>query len=246
MAWDFLGTFNKSQFERFMAFARSQLVLIDARIAHLEAEKVRVGVPVFKYGTDGALQGYTADPSNSYIAKLLFAYEVQGGNPFLDLVIRTRNDPVYKLRGDQQAMPQLMSNGEVIGAPGLADAASAVLMRSAREWLEATLDARMGNLERKIRRTLDYYDQLDLEVQLLGVIRMSPDTAGSLEYVAKGVSDLITDGTYRPIYDDKGSDERGTLTYAPFSSYDSGPNSPPEVSDSFRRQDDGAKRKGEA
>lgn len=246
MAFDWGGTFNKSQFERFMAFARSQLPLVGARIAHLEAEKLRVGVPIFKFGTDGLVQGYTAEPANSYVAKLLVAYEVQGGNPFLDLKVRARNDPVFKLRGDQLAMPQLMSNGEVIGAPGLADAASARLMRLAREWLEPTLDARMGVLERKIRRALDYYDQLDEEAKALSYITASPDTAGSLEFVAKAITDLITDGTYRPIYDDKGTDEAGMLTYAPFSSYDSGPNSPPEISDSFRRQDDGAKRKGEA
>jgi hypothetical protein len=203
-------------------------------------------VPIFKYGQDGSLQGYTADPANSYIAKLLVAYEVQGGNPYLDLAVRARNDPVYKLRGDQGAMPQLMSNGEVIGAPGLADAASAQLMRLAREWLEGTLDARMGVLERKIRRSLDYYDQLDEEAKLLGYIVMSPDTAGSLEFVAKGIYDLFTDGTYRPIYDDHGKDPRGVLAYSPFSSYDSGPNSPADMANSFRRQDDGAKQKGES
>jgi len=240
------GTFNKSQFDRFIAFARSQIGLIDARIAHLEAEKLRIGVPVFKYGSDGLLQGYSADPPNSYIAKLLVAYEVQGGDPFLDLTLRTRNDPVYKLRGDQGAMPQLMSNGEVIGAPGLADAASAQLMRLAREWLEATLDARMGNLERKIRRVLDYYDQLDEEGKLLGYIKMSPETAGSLEFVAKGIEDLFSDGTYRPISNDNKGDPGAMLTYAPFSAYDTGPDSPGEVADSFRRQDNGAKRKGEA
>jgi hypothetical protein len=244
MSFDFNGTFNKSQFDRFMQFARAQLPLVSARITHLEFEKIRIGVPVFKYGDDGAALGYTADPTTSYVAKLLSAYEAQGGNPYLDLTIRLRSDPIYRLRGDQQGMSQLMSNGEAIAQAGLADAESANLMQQAREWLKDVLDARVGHLERKIRRALDYYDQLDDEVKLLTAIVASPDTAGSLEYIAKGIMDLITDGTYRPIYNDNGTDERGTLAYAPFSAFDSGPNSPDDVSRSPRRQDDGAKAGG--
>jgi len=245
MPFDWNGTFNKSQFDRFMKFARSQTALVSARIDHLEAEKIRIGTPIFKYGTDGSLVGYTADPPTSYVAKLLAAYEAQGGNPFLDLVIRLRSDPVFRLRGDQQGMSQLMSNGEVIGQQGLADAASARLMQEAKEWLVATLDSRMGHLERKIRRSLDYYDQLDSEVKLLTAIIGNTDAEGSLEYIANGISDLISDGTYRAIYNDNGSDERGALTYAPFSAYDTGPDSPEDVSTNYRRQDDGAKRSGE-
>jgi len=245
MPFDWNGTFNKSQFDRFIKFARSQTTLVSARITHLESEKIRIGLPIFKYGTDGSIVGYTADPPTSYVAKLLAAYEAQGGNPFLDLSVRLKTDPVFRLRGDQTSMSQLMSNGEVIGQQGLADAASARLMQAAKEWLTATLDSRMGHLERKIRRALDYYDQLDDEVKLLTVIIGSADAEGSLEFIANDIMDLITDGTYRAIYNDNGADERGALTYAPFSAYDTGPDSPEDVANNYRRQDDGAKRSGE-
>lgn len=48
MSHDFLGTFNKSQLDRFLAFARTQLPLVDARIQHLEAEMNRLGVAAFR------------------------------------------------------------------------------------------------------------------------------------------------------------------------------------------------------
>ena len=245
MPFDWNGTFNKSQFDRFRLFARTQLKLISARIQHLEAEKFRIGEPIFRYGSDGAAIGYTADPDTSYVAKLLVAYEVQGGNPYLDLTIRLKKDPIYRLRGDQTNMSSLMSNGEAVGQAGLADSVSALAMQQAKEWLTATLDYRMGYLERKIRRALDYWDQLDSEVTLLKTIRSSADTPGSLEYIAADIAELFSDGTYRAIYDDHGKDERGALAYAPFSSYDSGPNSSDEVSQNPRRQNDGAKGAGE-
>ena len=99
MSHDFLGTFNKSQFDRFLAFARSQLPLIDARLLHLNAELARVGIVIFRYD-NGVPLGYAADPPQSYLGKMLAAYEVLGGNPFRDLRVRLRTDPVFIRRGD--------------------------------------------------------------------------------------------------------------------------------------------------
>ena len=248
MAFEFGGTFNRSMFDRYMKFARSQTVMTASRIAHLNAEKQRVGVPTFKFDDKGSVLGYTASPPTSYVAKLLSAYEAQGGDPYLDLAIRLKDDPLYRLRGDHSGMSQLMSNGEVIGQNGLADAESAKLMHKAKEWLYVTLDYRMGSLERKIRRALDYYDQLDDEILLLKAIMASADTEGSLEYIANEIMDLITDGTYRVIYDDKGTDPEGKNVRAGFSSFDSGPATSNEALAGYgpRRQDDGFKNAGES
>ncbi len=248
MAFDFLGTFNASQLNRFLAFARSQVPLIDARINHLEAEVSRVGSAMFTY-EQGVPKEFLADPAESYVGKLAAAYEVQGGNPFQDLRTRTKTDPVYAVRGTESTPVQYMSNGEVIGSRGLADATSAELMRAARKWLDDTIKGRFDRLERKIRRMLDYADQLQEEIDYLNSIKAAVSTDGSLEQIAEQLTTLLTDPNYRAIFDDAGNDPFGLTTYAPFSSYDAVPpedaNVVARVGDSAQRQNTGFVGPGE-
>jgi len=216
---DFLGTFNKSQFERFLAFARSQLPLAADRIQHLQAEVSRIGTITFRY-SKGVPQGFASDPPESYLGKLLSAYEVLGGNPFIDLRVRLRTDPVFLVRGTETDGPQYMSNGEVIGAKGLSDSPTAELMRSAQIWIDDVMQARFASLERKIRRAVDYSDQLQLEIANLKTIQLAAASAGSLEYIAAQINQFLTDQNYRAVFDDGGGDKFGFNVYAPFSSYD--------------------------
>ena len=239
---EYLGSFNRSQFSRFIAFARSQLPVVAGRISHLEAEISRIGVLTFRY-QKGVPLGFAASPSTSYLAKLLAAYEVMGGNPPIDLRTRLRTDPVFVVRGTEDLAPQYMANGEVIGAKGLADGVTAELMRNAREWLYDTLHYRFGGLERKIRRSVDYADQLQLELQRLQIIQLSATTSGSLEFIASQIEQLFGDQNYRAIFDDSGSDPYGLNTYAPFSSYDTGPDR--GTSESAQRQNSGFVGPGE-
>jgi len=247
VSFDYLGTFNRSQFERYIAFARSQVTLVDARIQHLEAEIARVGSIVFRYNK-GVPIGYSADPAESYLGKLLGAYEVLGGDPFVDLRVRLWNDPVYLVRGTETNPAQYMSNGEVIGQSGLSDAPTAELMRQSRTWLDATLHGRFGALERKIRRAVDYSDQLRLEIANLEVIKLTATATGSLEYIATQINQYFSDKNYRAIFEDNGSDKFGFTVYAPFSSYDVGPSTTPginRVATSPQRQNDGFVGPGE-
>lgn len=217
MAYDFLGTFNQAQFDRYSEFARNQLELVDLRIKHLEAEMIRIGVVVFRYD-EGIPQALTADPETSYMAKLLAAYEVQGGHPFYDLRTRSRSNPIFLQRGDEVTSPHTMSNGEAIGGKGLADGPSAELVRRSREWLDETLQSRFGRLERKIRRALDYRDQLELEVSQLKVLQSELTTANSLEDLLARIQQLIDDPSYRALTTD--TDPFGLLVNALYSSYD--------------------------
>jgi hypothetical protein len=219
VAYDHLGTFNRSQFERFLAFARAQLPQAPARIQHLKAEVQRVGSVVFRYD-QGIPKGYAADPPESYLGRLLGAYQVLGGDPFLDLRVRLKNDPVYLLRGTESTTPQLMSNGEIVGAKGLSDAPTAELMREARAWVDDTLISRFESLERKIRHQMDYSDELKAEIVRLTTVQMAVETTGSLEYIAAQINQYLADQNYRAVYDDGGSDKFGFFVYAPFSSYD--------------------------
>lgn len=235
MAYDLLGTFNSSQFARFLAFAKAQLPLVQDRIQHTEAEIQRIGSVVFRYNK-GVPQGYSADPPESYLGKLLGAYEVLGGNPFIDLRTRLRNDPVFLLRGTEAQSAQAFSNGETLGGKGLSDAPTAELMHDAKGWLDTTLKYRFDGLERKIRKAIDYADELRTESAQLGIITKTASVTGSLEYVALQITQYLSDHNYRAVYDDAGSDKFGLNVYAPFSSYDVGTE---RTADSAQRQNTG-------
>lgn len=241
MAFDWLGTFNQAQLDRYVSYARAHLDLVDARVAHLSLEQVRIGLVIFKRDASGSVVGYTADPTESYMGKLLAAYEVLGGNAFLDLDLRLRHDPVYRQKGSEATgLSQYMSNGEVIGTPGLADADSAVAFQQMRQWLDPTIERNLNRLERKLRRAMDYYDQLQLEIDVLNLIQQSEKTVGSFDNALQEIGRLMDSPTYRAIH--KGTDPRGAENYAPFSSYDINENRSP--ADSTQRQDSGLIRKG--
>lgn len=233
-----LGTFNKSQWDRFIAWARTQVDSVPDRIDHLEAEITRVGRITFAW-EGGTPKGFTAAPSTSYLAKLLAAYEVLGGNPPYDLRTRLKTEPVVVVPGDTNTAPHTMSNGEVIGARGLADAVTAELSRKAQEWLLETMHWRHGRLERKIRRALDYKDQLEEEQERLRLITQAATTPDSLENIAEQVELLFKDRSYRAIFDDGGKDPYGLTAYAPFSAYDRDTSDVPEL---VQRQQGGPQR----
>ena len=224
MAHDFLGTFNKSQWDRFLAFARSQIGLIDRRITHLQAEVERIGQISFAFDSNGAPIGFTGGSTQTYIGKLLAAYEVLGGSPAHDLRTRLRSQAVFVIPGSDTESPTLMSNGEPIGERALADGFSAELSRLAQEWLFETMDWRFDRLERKIRRALDYREQLEVEIGRLQLIQKAVDVPESLEHTASEIEQLFADPNYRAIYADlSGNDPYGLKTRAPFSSYDVDP-----------------------
>lgn len=231
MAFDILGTFSQGQFDRFAAFVRDQRGLVPARIDHLTAELGRVGVLAFAYGAGGIPTSFTADPVDSYIGKLLAVYEVLGGDAFYDLNLRSATQPIFLLKADETTSPQLFSNGEVVGTPGLADAPSALLIQQARAAFTDVLDYRKEYLERKIRRMLDYSDQLQQEIAVLNVIAGDVTTTGSIEDLFARIQGLIQDKSYRAITPSK--DPFGKKAYAPFAAYD--PGSKGATSESYER-----------
>lgn len=250
MAFDFLGTFNRSQFQDFLAFARSQSQYITARIRYLNSEAVRLGTVIFTYN-NGVPTGYSARPDNSYLAKLLAAYEVLGGNPFVNLRVRQKSQPVYIVQGTETEPAQFTSSGEVIGGRGLLDGPTAELSRAAQGWLDETLKARFNRLERKIRRAMDYRDELENEIVQLRVVQLAADSEGSLEFIATRIEEYLNDNNYRAIYDDRGKDRWGLKVYAPFSSYDAGPSEDPNADVNreritAQREDGGYKGPGES
>lgn len=227
MAFDFNGTFNASQYQRFAAYARSQLQDVGARINHLAAEQQRIGVLTFAYDASGQPLAYTPQPVTSQLGQLLAIYEMLGGDAFYDLNVRLVTQPVVLLKGDETTPAQVLSNGEIMGQAGLADRGTAELMDQARGWLSDVLDGRKEQLERKIRRLIDYQDQLAAEQELLATITAGADVETSLEGIFAAMQAYLDDPTYRPVYDDKGKDPFGKMTYAPMLPYSSGPDRVP-------------------
>jgi len=226
MPFYFGGTFNKSQFERLTEYARKQLLLIDERIKHLTVEQGRVGYLRFTYDAAGRPTEYKTGAecgSPTYIGKLMQAYEALGGDAFYELQTRSLADQsVFLPTGSEVSAPKVMSNGEPLTAQGLADAPTAQYVQRLKSFMAATLDRRAA-LERKIRRMLDYGDQLQAEIDELKKIKQSADVANSLENIVTEVNQLFANKNYRAIIDDKGKDPFGKLTHAPMSEYDPGP-----------------------
>lgn len=223
MSWDFLGTFNRSQFDRLASFVRAQAADIDARIQHLSAERTRIGVIAARFDK-GEVVAYKGDPAESYIGKLLAAYEVLGGDPFFDLQVRQKKtQPLFLLRADEGAPARRLSDGRVIGSEALADAPSARLVQQLTSWLPEALEYKREALERKIRRALDYSDQLEDEIRLLTLIKQEKEVSGSAEHILEELRLLIEDRTYRAIADDGGKDPSGLMTHAPFLALEPGP-----------------------
>jgi hypothetical protein len=223
---DFLGTFNGSQFARLADFATKQVSDVDARIQHLTAERIRIGVISFKFDK-GAVDTYNATPG-SYIGKLLAAYETLGGDPYHDLQIRanTPTQAIHVVRGDENSSAKRMSDGRVVGTEGLADSSSALLVQKLQGWMHEAGQYKREALERKIRRALDYADQITEEIQLLGVIKQGKETDGSVANIIDQIRQLMADRNYRAISDDKGQDPNGLMAYAPYAAYEPGPSRP--------------------
>jgi hypothetical protein len=171
---------------------------------------------------DGTPIGYTPDSETSYLGQLLIAYEVLGGDPQHDLQVRSITDPVYLQRGSESTPALMMSNGEPVAQKGNADAVTARLISSMRGWADDSIHRRRDYLERKIRRTIDYSDQLQAEISLLQTIQKDVTSNGSLEKIISDIDQLFSDKSYRAIYDDNGKDVYGKLTYSPFSAYEPG------------------------
>jgi hypothetical protein len=227
VAYDFGGTFNNHQFARAAAFAQNQQVDVPGRITHLAAEIQRIGTIVFQYDAGGNPTGYSADPPTSYIGKLVMAYEVLGGDALFDLQIRSMSQSVFVVAGTNTTPSQQLSSGDIIGMPGQMDALSSNLIQQMRAWTPEAIQYKRENIERKVRRAMDYADQLNAEIQTLTIILNSSATSGSLADTVSQVMTLLADPTYRATNTDTSGDIHGKRSRAPFSQWDAGPNRGP-------------------
>lgn len=222
MAFDFLGTLNVSQLLRQTQFIDGQASLIQGMIDHLQFEQGRIGT-IKMTRANNIPVSYTVD-AQSYIGKLVAAYVALGGDPYYDLNIRTIEEPVYLEKGTEATgTGRRMSNGEVVGAPGLGDKPSALLVRSLRAPFVEVIRARRDYLERKIRRALDYYDQISQEISDLEAALAVASNQSVTDSTVAALGDLTKDPVYYALYNDQSyPDPLGLYTHAPIAPYEPG------------------------
>lgn len=223
MAFLFNGTFTVSQFTRFKEYVLAQKALIDARVAHLEAERDRIGDLSVAFDSSGNPTHVASDDQDTYLGRLFGAYEALGGDIEFDLQVRSTAQPVFRLPGDANRPAQLLSNGEVISYAGLGDAESALVMQAMRGWVDQDLNRRRESLERKIRRAIDYAEQLDAEIGQLKLLQRDEDVEGSLKHYVKVIENLAANRQYMAITNDENSpDPHGRFAKAPIAGYTPG------------------------
>lgn len=219
------GTFNNHQLSRLVSFSQNQFVDAPGRIIHLSAEIGRIGNILFQYDSGGNPVSYTAGPSNSYIGKLVMVYEILGGDPLFDLNVRSQVQAVYLVPAADHLSPaQQLSSGDILGQPGLNDALSSSLVQQMKTWTEEVIQYKRENLERKIRRAIDYVDQLTAEKNLLVIATSGETIVGSVSSIVTQLAVLLADPTYRAVYVDLINDYLGKLTHAPFGALNPNPN----------------------
>jgi hypothetical protein len=198
---------------------------VPERILHLTAEIGRIGSLTFVYDAGGNPVSYSAGPNNSYIGKLMMVYEILGGDPLFDLQVRSQAQAVYLVASADHMTPaQQMSSGDIVGSGGLNDALACSLIQQMKAWTEDVIQYKRENIERKVRRALDYVDQLTAEKNLLLTATSNSMTSGSVASITQQITTLLADPTYRAVYNDTNNDYHGKLTHAPFGAYNPGPN----------------------
>ena len=139
---------------------------------------------------------------------------------------QAKSQALFLMSGDETRAANMLSNGRVVGTQGLMDAASAIPVQQIREWMNDSIQYKREALERKIRRALDYSDQLGTEMALLNTIQASDQVDGSLANLLAAINTLITSQQYRAIADDQGKDPTGNYAYAPYIGLEPGPERP--------------------
>lgn len=168
MAYDFFGTFTTAQWLDFKDFVYTQRVELESRLRWLNAELTRIGVFTTDYADDGTPVSFFA-PANTYAGKLLAAFRMLGGVPERDMLLRTRDNPVFLQSGSP-----ISSGGDGHGTvytnmrrdrgTDRYDRALGLAVGKVKTWNIEAIKLKKENLEYKIKRALDYSDQLQQEV----------------------------------------------------------------------------------
>ncbi len=203
MAFNMYGTFSSGQWECFKAFARIQKVDVQLRINWLQKQLSMNGI--FQTTYDGPNPVSFSASAGSYAAKLIAAYRVLGGVPERDMLLRTSDIPVFKTKGtsiqDQVTgdtsggFSDTFSNGRRERGSQRFDRDLGLLVESLKGWQLAAIKAKRERLEFKIKRALDYSDQLQNEINLLMAVLDETSTKSFDSQVVGIEVQMVTPGS---------------------------------------------------
>jgi hypothetical protein len=175
----FYGTFTTGQWEELREFALIQASDIGARIGYLNRELTTVGLFSTQYdSTTNFPTSFTVTPTTSHGAKLLQAYRALGGFPEQDFLLRTSDDPVFLMPGPPlntndpsgtltQGYSDQFSNGKRYRGGQVFDRDLGYPIEQFKKWQLQAIKHKREHLEYKIKRALDYSDQLQIEITFL-------------------------------------------------------------------------------
>ena len=122
------------------------------------------------YDSSGTPVSFSA---TGYAGKLLQAYRILGGVPEQTMLLRTRDKPVFKTRGTELTVDQnsttgggysdVYSNGRRERGVQRFDRDLGIKVEKIKAWQLESIKFKRERLEYKIKRALDYSDQLQQE-----------------------------------------------------------------------------------
>lgn len=156
-------------------------------------------------------KSFTASDS-SYAGKLLQAYRILGGTPETDFMLRTTDQPVFLTRGNNidtstvgtdptAGYSDLLSNGRRVRGTQRFDRDVGVQVNRLKSWQLEAIKQKREHLEFKIKRALDYSDQLQREIAVIAVLldpnqgRQVRDTVRNVQLTAirTGAHNIVED-----------------------------------------------------
>ena len=186
------GTFTEGQFEAIKSFSLIQKTDLEKRKNWLKAELNKTGIFSTQYDNNHQPVSYSCLPVTSYGAKLLEAYRILGGIPENDFLLRTIDKPVYLTEGPpitkdrdgsiSGGFSEQFSDGRLYRGSIRFDKDMGLKVERLRSWQLEQIKFKREHLEFKIKRCLDYSDQIADEISQLTIL-----SGNGL----KSVSDLI-------------------------------------------------------
>lgn len=177
MSFSFLGTWTTGQFEQLRKFAKVQEQDLKKRAEFLRRKISDNGIFVTEYdeATYHPIR-YSVTPF-SYASKLFQAYRALGGHPEKEFLLRTRDQPVFLTRGNSintedptdttSGYSDMYSNGRRYRGSQRFDRDVAVSVERFKGWQLEAIKRKREHLEYKIKRAIDYSDQLAIEAEMI-------------------------------------------------------------------------------
>ena len=166
--------FTTAQFEDLADFSKIQEQEILDRISWLRRQLTLNGIFTTEYDENNDPTNFSCSPPFSYGAKLMHVYRILGGVPERDMLLRTSDKPVFLTRGvnidgesDTSGYSDVFSNGRRYRGNQRFDRDIGLKVQKLKMWQLESIKRKREHLEFKIKRCLDYSDQLQNEITTL-------------------------------------------------------------------------------